>query len=182
MPSELPEPWKSFLTGLDRMVSSEVVLHCLGGFVVTACYGLPRPTGDLDVLLVLPSDSQAALVMLAGKNSELHKKHGVYLDVVTVARYPENYEQRLIEVFPGAREHIRLLALDPYDLVLAKLERNLQRDRDDFAYLARTVPLDLSILRNRYNDEMRAYLRRPDREDVTLQLWIDIAEEQRRKS
>jgi hypothetical protein len=179
MPSELPEPWKRFLTDLDRMVSSDVALHCLGGFVVTACYGLPRPTGDLDVLLVLPSDSQAALVKLAGKNSELHKKHGVYLDLVTVATYPENYEERLAEVFPGACQHIHLFALDPYDLVLAKLERNLQRDRDDFAYLAQTVPLDLSILRNRYNDEMRAYLGRPDREDVTLQLWIDIVEERR---
>jgi len=179
MPYELPEPWKRFLIDLDRMVSSHVTLHCLGGFVVTACYGLPRPTGDLDVLRVLPSDSQAALVTLAGKNSELHKKHGVYLDVVTVATHPENYEERLAEVFPGACQHIHLFALDPYDLVLAKLERNLQRDRDDFAYLAQTVPLDLSILRNRYNDEMRAYLGRPDREDVTLQLWIDIVEERR---
>lgn len=103
----------------------------------------------------------------------------MYLDVVTVATYPENYEKRLVEVFPSASQHIHLFALDPYDLVLAKLERNLQRDRDDFAYLAQTVPLDLSILRNRYNDEMRAYLRRPDREDVTLQLWIDIVEERR---
>lgn len=180
MASELPEPWKSFLADIDESVSSGVALHCLGGFVVTACYGLPRPTGDLDVLLVFPSESQATLVTLAGQNSDLHKKHGVYLDVVTVATYPENYEQRLIEVFPGACRHIRLFALEAYDLVLAKLERNLQRDRDDFAYLANTVPLDLSILRNRYNDEMRVYLGRPDREDVTLQLWIDIVEERRK--
>ena len=182
MPSELQQPWKRFLTGLDHLVSSEVALHCLGGFVVTACYGLTRPTGDLDVLLVFPTAAQATLVALGGQYSDLHKKHGVYLDVVTVATYPENYEQRLIEVFPGACAHIRLLALDPYDLVLAKLGRNLQRDRDDFAYLARTVPLDLSILRSRYKEEMRAYVGRPDREDVTLQLWIDIADEERGKS
>jgi hypothetical protein len=41
------------------------------------------------------------------------------------------------------------------------------------------VYLDLSILRNRCNDEMRVYLGRPEREDVTLQLWIDIVEERR---
>lgn len=161
------------------MISSDVALHCLGGFVVTACYGLPRPTGDLDVLLIFPSESQALLLRLAGRNSDLHEKHGVYLDVVTVATYPENYEQRLTEVFEGACQRIRLFALDPYDLVLAKLERNLQRDRDDFAYLAQTVPLDLSILRSRYNEEMRVYLGRAEREDVTLQLWIDIVEERR---
>jgi Nucleotidyltransferase of unknown function (DUF6036) len=164
MRSELPEPWKSFLKDLDQMVSSDVALHCLGGFVVTACYGLLRPTGDLDVLLVVPSTSQTTLVALAGQKSALHKKHRVYLDIVTVATCPENYEQRLTEVFPGACERIRLFALDAYDLVLAKLERNLQRDRDDFVYLAETVPLDLSILRDRYNEEMRDYLGKPDRE------------------
>jgi hypothetical protein len=179
MPHELPQPWRRFLTELDRLISSDVALYCFGGFVVTACYGLPRATGDLDVLIVVPSESQALLVAIAGLRSDLHKKHGVYLDVVTVATYPENYEQRLTEVFAGACQHIRLFALDPYDLVLAKLERNLQRDRDDFAYLAQTVPLDLSILRSRYNEEMRVYLGRPDREDLTLQLWIDIVEERR---
>jgi hypothetical protein len=176
---ELPQPWRRFLTELDGMISSDVSLHCLGGFVVTACYGLPRPTGDLDVVLIFPSDAQALLLELAGRESELHKKHDVYLDVVTIATYPDNYEQRLAEVFVGACRHIRLFALDAYDLVLAKLERNLQRDRDDFAYLAQIVPLDLSILRNRYNEEMRVYLGRPEREDLTLQLWIDIAEERR---
>jgi hypothetical protein len=47
-------------------------------------------------------------------------------------------------------------------------------------YLADSVPLDLAVLRNRYNDEMRVYLGRPEREDVTLQLWIDIVEEHRK--
>jgi hypothetical protein len=180
MPPELLQPWSGFLTDLDGMIPADVALHCLGGFVVTACYGLPRPTGDLDILLVLPSESQGTLVALAGRDSALHRKHGVYLDVVTVATYPDNYEQRLIEVFPGTWRHIRLFALDPYDLALAKLERNLQRDRDDFAYLAETVPLDLTILKDRYNEEMRVYLGRPEREDVTLQLWIDIVEERRK--
>jgi hypothetical protein len=180
MPSDLPKPWKSFLADLDQTLSSDVALHCLGGFVVTACYGLQRPTGDLDVLVVLPSDTQATLIRVAGQNSDLHKKHGVYLDAVTIATCPENYEERLAEVFPGACRHIRLFALDPYDLVLAKLKRNLQRDRDDFSYLAQIVPLDLSILKARYNAEMRIYLGRPEREDVTLQLWIDIVEERRR--
>lgn len=181
MPTErLPEPWRSFLADLDRMVSSDVALHCLGGFVITACHGLPRPTGDLDILPVFPPEPLARLVTLAGRDSNLHKKHGVYLDLVTVATCPESYEQRLVEVFSGSCQHIRLFALDPYDVVLAKLERNLQRDRDDFAYLAQTVPLDLSILRNRYNEEMRVYLGRPEREDLTLQLWIDIVEERRK--
>jgi hypothetical protein len=181
MQHDIPKPWKVFLEELDQLVSSKVSLHCLGGFVVTACYGLARPTADLDVLLILPSEAQALLIGLAGKDSGLHNKHGVYLDVVTVASHPDNYEQRLTEVFAGTFHHLRLLALDPYDLALAKLERNLQRDRDDVVFLAEAVPFDLGILRTRYEQEMRPYLGSPDREDLTLDLWVDMIEERRRQ-
>ena len=78
----------------------------------------------------------------------LHKKYKVYLDRVGVAKVPENYEDRLTEIFPKVFKHLRLLALDPYDLALSKLERNIQRDRDDVKHLAKTVPLDLEVLKS----------------------------------
>ena len=52
MPPELPEPWRSFLQELDASLTDTVDFHCLGGFVVTGLYGLPRPTADIDVLVV----------------------------------------------------------------------------------------------------------------------------------
>ena len=36
------------------------------------------------------------LAKLAGRTSPLYKRHGVYIDVVTVADLPDNYDQRLI--------------------------------------------------------------------------------------
>jgi hypothetical protein len=72
-------------------------------------------------------------------------------------------------------------SLDPYDLALSKLERNIQRDRDDVLHLARTVPLDLEVLKDRYQKELRWQLGNPEREDLTLQLWIDAIEEERSK-
>jgi hypothetical protein len=66
------------------------------------------------------------------------------------------------------------MALDPYDIALSKLERNNQKDRDDVRFLARTVPLDLSLLEERYRTELRWQLGRPDREDLTMQLWIEM--------
>jgi hypothetical protein len=125
---------------------------------------------------------QAMLVQLAGQHSALHNKHGVYLDVVTVASHPDNYESRLREVFAGAFQHLRLLAMDPYDLALAKLERNLQRDRDDVMFLAESVPFDPAVLKSRYAQELRPYLGRPEREDLTLALWIEMIEEHRAKA
>lgn len=175
-PEHIPEPWSSFLSEIDAGISEEVEVHCLGGFVVTVVYGFARPTADVDVLTVVPRGEVERLIDLAGKGSALHRKHGLYLDLVTV---PEDYEQRLVEVAAGAFKRLRLFALDPYDLALAKLERNIQRDRDDVKHLARTVPLDMNMLRERYEKELRPYLGNPEREDLTLRLWVESVEEER---
>ena len=182
MRPDLPAPWRGFLDDLDARLATPARFHCLGGFVVSVCYGLPRTTADLDVLAMVPDDALRGVAALAGKSSPLHLAHGVHLDVVSVATVPDQYEARLREVFGGRWGRLQLFALDPYDVALAKLERNLQRDRDDVAYLADAVPFDLEELRRRYVDELRPYVGRPDREDLTLALWIELVEERRRTS
>lgn len=178
-PERIPEPWRSFLSEIDAGVSEEVEFHCLGGFVITVVYGLSRPTADVDVLTVVPRGEIERLLSLAGKGSALHRKYGLYLDLVTVATLPEDYQERLTKVAADAFKRLRLFALDPYDLALAKLERNIQRDRDDVKHLARTVPFDLNVLKSRYEKELRPYLGNPEREDLTLRLWIESVEEER---
>ena len=98
-----------------------------------------------------------------------------------MATVPENYEERLTEIFPKGFKHLRLFALDPYDLALSKLERNTQRDRDDVKHLARTVPFDLDKLQERYQKEFRPDLGNPEREDLTLRLLIEAIEEERQQ-
>ena len=175
----ISEPWRSFLNELDRIATSTVRLDCIGGFVVTMLYGLSRPTADVDVLEIAPRAAADAFSAVAMFGGPLFKKYGVYLDRVTVAQPPYEYESRLQEMFPGAFQNLRLMALDPYDLALTKLERNIERDRSDVRYLARTVALDLTLLRDRYDQELRPYLGNPKREDLTLKLWIEAIEEDR---
>jgi hypothetical protein len=92
---------------------------------------------------------------------------------------PADYADRLTEMFPGTFDRLRLMALDPYDLALTKLDRNSPRDREDFFYLARTVPIDSSILVARYDSDIAPYVF--DAMDralrLTLDLWIRSAEE-----
>lgn len=181
MPAKsLPEPWKSFFTEIDNSLEEELGLHCLGGFAMKMLYGLDRPTADVDVLPVGSSAAIDSAIGLAGEGSALHKKYKVYLQVVGVAPIPLNYEDRLTEMFAKTFSHLRLFALDPYDLALSKIERNTQRDRDDVKHLARTVPLDLDVLKERYEEELRPDLSNPGREDLTLKLWIEAIEEERR--
>jgi len=177
--SLVPEPWHAFLSELDREATEETCLDCMGGFVVTLLYGLPRATADLDVVLIAPREKREPLMELGVRNGALHKKYKIYLDYVGVAKVPEDYEDRLIEMFPNVYRHLRLCALDPYDLALSKIERNIQRDRDDVKYLVHSIPLDLKILADRYEEELRYQLGNPEREDLTLRLCTEMIEEAR---
>lgn len=168
------EPWSSFLQDLDDGLSEQTTLYCMGGFVVVQAYGLERATADIDVLSVLPYGSASRLQERAGKHSALCARHGIYLDVVTVASVPEGYESRLRSLHAGCWKNLRLFVLEAHDLALSKLERNFERDRADVEYLARRGFLNASILRERYQLEMRPYVTgRVSWHDQTLAMWIE---------
>ncbi len=137
-------------------------------------YGLPRPTVDVDCLSVLPVESIATLESLAGRGSALHRQHGVYVQHVGIVTAPENYPDRLVDMFPDAYRSLLLRGLEAHDLALSKLERNSARDREDIKFLARAVPLDMAVLRRRYQAELRPYLANADRHDLTFRLWIEM--------
>ena len=172
----LSEPWRSFLLDLDHQLEGPTELHCFGGFVVAEYYGLTRPTADIDIIEATGTDLKT-LATLAGKGSALAKQHHVYLDIVTVATVPEDYAQRLFDIYPATFENLRLKAFERHDLVLAKLSRNGDRDREDVRRLAVGPGLDTEILKKRYAVELRFQSANPDRDDLTLALWIEMIEE-----
>lgn len=171
---ELPNPWRAFLVDVDGQLPHPVEIHCLGGFVAALYYDIPRPTNDLDYIEVVPRDAMATLQEIAGTDSRLAKKHRVHFQHVGVASLPESYTERLTELFPGRFGRLRLLALDPHDLALSKLTRNSPIDRADVAQLAKAVPLDATVLRARYQRELRPIIiGDSDRHDRTLEMWIE---------
>lgn len=178
-PSRPPAPWDSFFGELDAAADSTVRLDCIGGFVVTLLYGLDRPTADVDVVELAPREAGQTLMQLGMRGGPLHEKHRIYLDRAAIAAIPESHEERLVEMFPGAYGNLRIMALDPYDLALSKLERNSQKDRDDVRFLARRVPFDLDLLQARYATELRFQLGVPEREDLTMRLWLEMIREDR---
>jgi Nucleotidyltransferase of unknown function (DUF6036) len=183
MPPEidtLPEPWGSFLRELDQIATEPVDFHCIGGFVVTRCYGFARQTRDLDVLSITPSTQREAFLQKGAEGSELHKKYKIYLDFVTVIQaFPENYDERLTEMFPGQLQNIRLFAPEAHDLALMKLGRNIERDREDVKYLACRGYLNAEDLERRYQKEMRPYIAVPENSaDLTLTFWLEMIREE----
>jgi hypothetical protein len=172
----LTEPWRSFLQDVDALLDRPTELHCLGGFVIAELYDFERVTADVDVIVVR-GEEPSKLAAMAGQGSELHRRHKVYLDIVTVAQWPDNYETRLLDLVPGTFRNLRLKALERHDLVLAKLTRNIDRDREDIKRLALGPGLDPEVRRERYQSELRWQLGRPDREDTTLDLWLEMIAE-----
>jgi len=171
--------WKSFLDEIDMALPEAVAFYCFGGFALQYGYGMSRTTEDLDILAALPNIHRKLLTDGAGEFSPLHRKYKLYLDFVTVSPTIYNHEDRLRPLFPGKWQHIELYVLDPYDIALSKILRNEPFDRADVMHLARTIPFDLSVLKHRYKEEVRPYLGIPEREDHTLQLWLDMIEEER---
>ena len=159
MSPELCSPWKEFLEELDSLLSEPIDLHCIGGFAIVAAYGLPRSTNDLDYFSLEPRNQAAELEKLAGQGSALARKHKVFVHRAAVASVPENYQERMTELFSriflrtsGSRFSIRMI------LILSKISRNADRDREDVKYLASTLRLRSEIFRNRYDAELRAIL------------------------
>lgn len=175
MSERLPSPWKEFLAELDDLLTEPLELHCIGGFVLTFFYGLPRTTGDIDYYTAIPANLN--LAEMAGEGSPLHRKHKVWLHRVAVANLPEDYETRLKEMASGQFRHLKLFVPDPYDCILSKLERASPKDRDDSDYLFRSQNLDAQVLRERYKNELRhSLIGNIDWHDKTLELWIEIFE------
>jgi hypothetical protein len=108
-----PLPWSALLN--EQAISEPIKLHCVGGFVVSLLYGLPRPTGDLDYIAAIPHYRIQELEQLAERGSKLATKYKVHLQHVTVATMPEDYESRLKEMFPGRFKKLKIFAPDPYD-------------------------------------------------------------------
>jgi len=107
----LPSPWKEFLSALDDMLTEPVELHCIGGFVLTLFYGLPRTTGDIDYYTAIPPNLD--LDAMAGQGSALHWKHKVWLHRVGVANLPEDYTTRLSETASGQFKRFKISFLTP---------------------------------------------------------------------
>jgi ABC-type histidine transport system ATPase subunit len=121
----------------------------------------------------LPGEEAELLEQVAGWDSEAARRYKLYLQRVGLADLPEDYDLRLSEILVGRFSKMRLLALDPYDLVLSKLTRNSPKDAEDVKFLAKSLALSAAVLEDRYRRELRPYLAKESWHDQTLRLWLE---------
>jgi Nucleotidyltransferase of unknown function (DUF6036) len=168
--ASLPKPWPDFLMEVDALLSRTVNLHCIGGFVVTALYGISRFTADLDYIQAVPQEARGELEKLAGVESALCKKYRLFFQSVGIADVPDEYASRLQELKVGLKK-LELSALDPYDLLLSKVSRNSPKDREDARYLIAALKLDFKTFRERWEKEMVPWIANRQKHELTIELW-----------
>jgi len=110
------------------------------------------------------------LERIAGQKSALCKKYKLFLQNVGLADLPEDYESRLQELKVNL-EKLKLLALDPYDLLLAKVTRNSPKDQEDAKYLIGKLTLEFRTFYDRWEKELRPSVANRPRHDLTIALW-----------
>ncbi len=137
-------------------------------------YGLPRSTNDLDYFTLVPPNLTMVVHDLAGQGSALARKHKVHIHRAAIASLPEDYQERMTELYPAMFKQIRLFVLEPCDLVLSKLCRNAERDREDAKYLIKTQQIDAAVFKERYDRELKCNLiGDPKVIEGALQMWIE---------
>ncbi|MEK7859141.1 MAG: DUF6036 family nucleotidyltransferase [Elusimicrobiota bacterium] len=129
-------------------LKSKIALFVLGGAAAVIAYGSPRGTEDIDAWLEDKRVSEK-LQKLAGKDTDLAKKHDLYFQpanmTIMLIEEPQ-WRDRSVEILKGRLKHFKVMAVGKEDLILSKLGRYNDRDRDDIRFLAEERKVDVKKL------------------------------------
>ena len=129
-------------------LKSKIALFVLGGAAAVIAYGSPRGTEDIDAWLEDKRVSEK-LQKLAGKDTDLAKKHDLYFQpanmTIMLIEEPQ-WRDRSVEILKGRLKHFKIMAVGKEDLILSKLGRYNDRDRDDIRFLAEARKVDVKKL------------------------------------
>jgi hypothetical protein len=152
----------AFLKVLDRTVkpTRKIELYLGGGAAVLLAYDGSQPTVDVDAI----GESTAILRELedvAGRNSDIHRLTGFYLDIVPPGKFPsaQGWQGRCQPVDIPHLESLRIYVLEPHDLVISKLGpmRFGAKDREDIRDVCDNVDLRQEVLLDRYREARQRF-------------------------
>lgn len=128
---------RAFLQDLDARwtlpTAEPIVLSIIGSTALMLRTDYRRLTKDSDVIRTasIVSSVEQALVQLAGKNTELHARHGLYLDIVPAGLALLAQQPNWHPLGDAVLRHFSVRVLDVVDVVVSKLKRFNANDRSD---------------------------------------------------
>ena len=169
-----------FLKDIDarfegEALKSRVTLFVLGGAAAVIAYGSRRGTQDIDAWLEDKRVSEK-LERLAGKDTDLAKKHGIYFQAANTSfmliEEPE-WRDRSIEILKGRLKHFKVMAVGKEDLILSKLGRYNDRDREDIRFLTEERKVDVKKLIAYYKAARGFYIGQLSTLDSTFNVVLE---------
>lgn len=170
----------SFLRAIDARLDADgfagrVDLYVFGGAAAVIAYGSKRGTVDIDGL-VADVEVLKKLDEWAGQGSALASEHGIYFQRANTTLMPivePDWMERSVEILKGGLRHFRVMALGKEDLVLSKLGRYNDRDREDIQFLAEAHRIDPKKLIACYKTARDYYVGRLATLDQTFNIALE---------
>jgi hypothetical protein len=126
-------------------------LHLIGRSAMILGFGLQLMTKDVDVVEVRPSHLLTVASEVFKKGAPGNAGYGFYLETVSSGfpPLPIGFEKRCIDIV-GPWQVIRPKRPEGHDLVVTKLKRFHQGDREDVRILCDTGEIEVQLLRSRF--------------------------------
>ena len=137
-----------FLRAVDNALRRRATLIVIGGGAAAIQYRIDDPTLDVDTFNALGTDLRRAI-------EAARKATGLPMPFERsgVADGPYHFEDRLLRALPSLKRLI-LLVPERHDLALMKTLRGNQADFAKLRAIHQRAPLELSVLLQRYEEEM----------------------------
>ena len=151
---EIDRRWTA--TGADK-----IVLCIIGSSALMLQTGYERGTKDSDVLetVSLTDDIKLRLLVLAGRDSLLHLRHKVYIDIVpqVIPFLPQVPLLHALVDLNAELRHFTIEVLDVVDVVVSKLKRFNSNDISDIRAMADRTLLDHRSLVERFRSAVDVF-------------------------
>lgn len=151
-----------FLSELDRAWMSigvePIDIKIIGSAAIFLQSNYDRATRDNDVLELDGADSQVYKVLkeLAGKNSRLAKRNGIYLDIVPRGLLLLPSDPAFVILEAPEIKNFRLQLLDLHDVVISKLKPYRLQDQEDIRWLVEENLIEAKKLLDRFKSALEA--------------------------
>jgi hypothetical protein len=112
----------------------------------------------------------------AGEGTELAKKHGIYFQGVNASLMlieDPDWKHRCVQILGDRLNHLRVMALGKEDLILSKLSRYNDRDREDIKFIAEKHKVDAKTLIAYYGSARQYYVGRLETIDQTFNIVLE---------
>lgn len=137
-----------FLRAVDKALKRRATIIVIGGGAVVVKYRVDLPTTDIDTFNAIGHELRRA-IDLAREATGLPMP----FEQSGVADGPYGFEDRLVRAMPSLRRLI-LLVPERHDLALMKTVRGDLADFEKLRAVHQKTPFDLSVLLQRYEEEM----------------------------